>query len=225
MIVLAFTSLHLISEAQDCKVLLESISSEYYGPCKKGLANGKATARGVDEYVGNFKNGLPHGKGTYKWANGDKYEGNWKNGMRHGKGTFSYRKDGQKLELTGIWKNNEYLKEEKIAPYTRGHINNLDRYTIKRVGDGDKILITYYDKGSVSSPPSDYIFQLDSGSWITTGQAHGYEGVTFPANVKITYTITSKGMSTKVRFEIIINQPGEWEIKLYNAFSQLQGLN
>ena len=45
-----------LSQAQ-CKVLLEAVSGEYEGGCKKGKADGKGIAKGTDSYEGEFKKG------------------------------------------------------------------------------------------------------------------------------------------------------------------------
>lgn len=68
--------------AQDCKVLLKPINKSYTGDCKKGKAEGKGTAKGIDNYVGDFKKGLPNGEGTYVWANGDTFTGIFSKGKK-----------------------------------------------------------------------------------------------------------------------------------------------
>ena len=107
-----------LSIAQDnCKVLLDAIAGQYEGDCRKGLAEGKGTAKGEDMYVGAFKKGLPHGVGKYTWANGDIYEGEFKKGLKEGKGSMSILlPDGQATEQTGYWSNDKYMGENK-SPY------------------------------------------------------------------------------------------------------------
>ena len=83
----------------DCKVLIDKLSGQYDGGCKKGLADGQGTAKGEDNYVGAFKKGLPHGTGTYTWANGDVYNGEFKKGLKDGQGKMTIKKaDGQTEE-------------------------------------------------------------------------------------------------------------------------------
>lgn len=86
----------------ECKVLVPEISENYDGKCKKGLAQGKGTASGIDNYVGRFVKGLPDGKGVYTWANGDKYDGYWDKGKRNGEGTFSFRINNKDSVFSGI---------------------------------------------------------------------------------------------------------------------------
>ena len=71
------------SQVGDCKVLKPEIAGIYSGDCKKGLANGKGIAEGIDKYEGKFKDGLPHGNGTYQYANGEIYQGDFKNVFSH----------------------------------------------------------------------------------------------------------------------------------------------
>ncbi len=198
---------------KQCKVLLEGISETYEGGCRAGLAHGQGVAAGVDRYEGRFRRGLPHGQGTYFWANGDLYQGQWINGERHGEGSFFYSEGEESRELTGRWQNDEFVGERRQTPYTTGHIMNLKRYNLNRTDDGNMVLVTYYTHNRITSPPRDYIFQINSGSSIRVGQSAGFENVIFPAIITITYT--HEGL-VRVRFEATINEPGVWEIKLYN---------
>ena len=56
--------------SQPCSVNVDSLKGQYVGSCKKGKADGKGTATGVDSYIGNFKKGYPDGYGKYTWKNG-----------------------------------------------------------------------------------------------------------------------------------------------------------
>jgi hypothetical protein len=101
----------------DCKVLLDEISGEYDGGCKKGLADGQGTAKGTDTYTGDFKKGLPHGTGTYTWENGDVYVGDFKKGLKDGAGKQTVDLGGgQKKEQTGYWSKDKYIGQSK-TPY------------------------------------------------------------------------------------------------------------
>jgi len=102
-----------ITESDVCKVMMPSIGESYDGDCKKGLADGNGTAKGIDSYKGAFKKGLPHGNGTYTWANGDNYIGEWKNGMKEGQGKLT-KSDG--MVITGYWIKDEYIGVDK-QPY------------------------------------------------------------------------------------------------------------
>jgi len=218
-VIVAFSLQGFAFSQEPCKVLTPEIADNYDGPCKKGLAHGEGNAWGVDFYSGRFREGLPDGFGKYNWANGDVFEGQWKQGKRNGNGTLKFEKEGKQMELTGIWKDNEYMRSEKIPSYSLGHILNVERYSIRRTGDGNMILLTTYEQNRVNSKPQNLHFQLDTGSSILLGQSSGYEGVSFPAEVKITYNVADKlgqGAVVRVRLEVTINEPGAWEIRIYN---------
>jgi radial spoke head protein 1 len=221
----SFTLIFLImfaipaSAQETCQVLVSGLSEGYSGSCKRGLAHGQGHAWGEDFYEGRFRAGLPDGFGKYNWANGNMYEGLWKQGKRHGKGTFRFEKEGEIVELTGNWTEDEFAGSSRIPAYTLGHVLNVERHNIRRSGDGNMILITTYEQGRINPHPQNFLFQLDSGSSIMVGQAIGYENVMFPAVIKITYNVADKlqqGLVVRARFEAVINEPGVWEIKLYN---------
>lgn len=212
-LLLLFAWVWALPAKQACKVKVEALSGSYSGDCRRGLAHGQGFAEGVDQYQGRFRNGLPHGQGTYIWANGNYYQGQWRNGLRHGQGAFFFEIDGEKVEQSGVWRNGEFIGETQKAGFIPGHIINLKRYSVNRTDDGNMVLVTYYTHNRITSPPRDYLFQINSGSSIRVGQSAGFEDVIFPATINITYT--HEGL-VRVRFEATINEPGIWEIKLYN---------
>lgn len=202
-----------------CKVLKEPIALTYVGGCRDGLAHGMGKARGIDQYEGSFRRGLPHGRGTYTWANGDVYSGQWRNGKRHGKGTLISTINGEPVKKTGSWVNDTFLGEDGAAAFTIGHIFNLERYAVRRTGDGNRVLVNFYYMGRQGQWPADFDFKIGSGFSQREGLAMGYDGVNFPAKILITYTVPDKlgrGLAIPVRFEITINHPGQWEIRLHN---------
>ncbi len=202
-----------------CRVLMEQISRTYGGGCRNGLAHGMGKATGIDKYEGAFRRGLPHGLGTYTWANGDVYNGQWRNGKRHGKGTFISQQNDEMTKKTGSWVNDSFLGEDEVAAFTTGHIFNLERYAVRRTGEGNRVLVNFYYMGRQGQWPADFDFKIGSGFSQREGLAMGYDGVNFPAKILITYTVPDKlgrGLAIPVRFEITINQPGQWEIRLHN---------
>src|ERR1700674_1110135 len=127
-----FSATGLLS--QPCKVSVDSLKGQYTGNCKKGRAEGKGTAVGIDSYMGDFKNGYPDGKGKYIWKNGSWYEGFWKNGLFEGEGTLSkIDKPDSAVVLTGFWKKGKYIgKYEKpyiVYPIT----NNISDVNIRKL--------------------------------------------------------------------------------------------
>ena len=110
------TSPFFLSAQKNCKVLVPEIDSIYTGKCKKGLANGKGTAIGIDSYTGKFSKGYPHGRGTYNWANGDAYTGNWKEGKRSGAGKLTLKLQETDSIIDGLWDDDKYMGAKPIPP-------------------------------------------------------------------------------------------------------------
>jgi len=140
--------------AQDCKVLKESIFGTYDGECKKGLAQGKGTAKGTDTYTGDFKKGLPDGNGTYTWADGSVYKGEFKNGMMDGAGELTGTAVGTEGNIiTGYWEEDKYLGTTKEAYYVHRHSSEVRtvRVTeVKKPKEEDKkaVFVTITEKGA-----------------------------------------------------------------------------
>ncbi len=197
------------SMAQDnCKVLLETISSQYDGDCKKGLADGAGTAKGTDTYTGEFKKGLPEGTGTYTWANGDVYEGEFKKGLKEGQGTKRIKQsDGTIVEQKGFWKKDEYIGEYE-SPYEITY-RSADVLSIRvtetenPTNDGNALFIELQHKGRTQPAPN---FGLN----VINGN---YQSQYLVGN-------TSKILVTRFPFGFTISYKGETvEIQIYQARS------
>ena len=105
-IIALFTSFTFSANSQDTtSVLLQSLKGEYKGNTKKGLANGKGEAKGIDTYKGEFKKGLPHGVGRYVWSTGEIYVGEWYKGQQSGEGTYIFKSENGDSSLVGVWKD------------------------------------------------------------------------------------------------------------------------
>jgi hypothetical protein len=201
-----------------CKVLKPEIAGKYQGECKKGLANGKGLAEGIDKYEGRFKNGLPNGKGIYTWANGDIYNGSWAKGMKHGEGRYTIKREGADSIVNGIWENDEFKSKVTPPPYKVFIARDFDKYTITKTKEGNKVSLKLRQMGMQNTDISDFYFTVDNGIYQAVGNTYVYYQVIFPVQVKITYTTKNK-LKTKEIFpvmEVIINEPGEWEIVLTN---------
>lgn len=204
--------------AQDCKVLKSEIAAKYTGDCKKGLANGKGIAEGTDKYEGKFKEGLPHGFGIYKYANGDIYDGEFKNGLREGNGKFTFKHNGKDSTFNGIWNGDKLVKKVVPAAYSVSQKTNVQRYTVQKVGSGNRVMFSFMQNGMNNRALSGLSFAENSGTSFTMGLDQGFDSVQFPFTCKITYSTQNslRTASYDVVFEIQINEPGQWLVTLYN---------
>ncbi len=202
----------------DCKVLKPEIAEEYSGKCKKGYAHGKGEASGVDSYEGTFRKGLPDGKGTYVWASGETYIGQWKDGKRDGVGVLYYTLDGEEKLMDGIWEDDEYIGERVPNPRVLNS-TNVDRYSIRMTGDiMDRVLVDLYQNGARNTNVENYMLATSSGYDTKLGHSRGFEGITFPVIIKVSYTTYNKMKTYKynVAFEFEIFEPGDWRVELHN---------
>ncbi|RPH34189.1 MAG: hypothetical protein EHM93_02200 [Bacteroidales bacterium] len=205
----------LISQ-ETCKVLKTEIASKYEGKCKKGLANGKGVAEGKDKFEGTFKNGLPHGYGRYVFASGEVYEGKWKDGKKEGEGKLFYKKDGIDSVKIGVWENDLYVRRITPPSYKVIRATAVGRYSIRRIKDGNRVLVTLLQSSNTNSTVSNLVFSPSSGTETEVGSYKGFENIVFPFRCKVTYSTQNliRTANYDVSFEFEINQEGEWEIKI-----------
>jgi hypothetical protein len=203
-----------LSAQNDCKVLLNSIDSIYDGSCRNGLAHGAGKAWGTDYYDGNFKSGLPHRFGIYIWSNGAKYEGNWKNGERHGKGVYTHND----TILEGRWRNDRFLREIRKERYQVIQRRNLERFTMTKMGEENGVLFEIYRSGLPYRRVMNLNIYGNSGDYTDVSDFLGFKNVIFPFRGKIDYRTPNKlgTIYYDVTFEFIINEPGNWHIRLHN---------
>lgn len=201
-----------------CKVLLPQISGSYEGGCKKGLAHGQGKAKGTDHYEGQFRAGYPDGKGTYVWSTGEKYTGQWKNGKRNGIGEYTFLDNGKDTTNRGQWTDDQYTGPVYAKPEVLQK-DGVDRYSFQKNGDLRKrVLINFYQNGMRNTVLNNLLLSSGSGYETTLGISTGYDEVTFPVTIKISYTTMNKlnSMPVNVRFEFEISEPGDWVVDIHN---------
>ncbi|MFN8256355.1 MAG: hypothetical protein U0W24_11730 [Bacteroidales bacterium] len=204
---------------ETCKVLKTEIADKYTGECKNGLAHGKGVAEGKDKYTGNFKKGLPSGQGIYTWSTGEIYDGEWKEGKRNGEGKYTIKVLGRDSVSNGMWKDDIYIREIIPDPYTVYRNSSIIRYTVKKNGNlPERVLVEFKQAGGNNPNISGLFFFSSSGTNYSVGNKTGYENVEFPLTCKINYRTLNalNSASISCEFEIVIKQPGNWEITLYN---------
>jgi hypothetical protein len=203
-------------ENGECKVLVPALDGIYSGDCREGLAHGKGIASGTDAYTGSFKNGLPNGKGTYTWATGDYYKGDWKLGKREGIGVFTARINGKDSLMSGIWENDVFIGSKPSPPKIILKYNVIST-SFMRLGDGNKISISFYQNGIKNNLVS-LSMVTNSGSEVKTGDITNYFDIHFPFHCKINYQ-SWNGLRTQLFdcvLEFEITQPGSWDLRVGN---------
>jgi hypothetical protein len=206
---------NVYAQTTDCTVNKASISGSYTGDCKKGLAHGKGIAQGIDRYEGQFIKGLPNGTGTYRWASGIYYEGGWKDGLREGEGKMVYPDS----VVTGFWKEDKYMGKKLIAPYKIISSMSVSRSTIMKTQDKNNAVKIRIKQGGIDNIAiENFTMAYDSGNEYRSGNYYGLENVRFPLSVKIKYRSWNQVMTSQynVIFEFIINEPGSWDIVIFN---------
>lgn len=219
--VLIFTFIALFSNCiygQEIKgpVLKKELTGNYDGQLKRGLANGKGIAIGIDSYTGRFSKGLPEGEGTYSFANGDVYKGSFSKGLFSGKGILAIKRAEGDSIVKGYWEDGKYVGEKLIPPYEISNKTGSVNPSIIRSGDGNKVEIAVFD------PFNTYI----NPQIIATGEytlqnfysRNYFVDAKFPLTFDIRYTCTNKYRSGVIdsTIRIKINKPGSWVITLRN---------
>lgn len=221
LVILTISALTIAGYGQNnCIVLLPGISGSYTGSCKKGLADGKGEASGVDRYVGDFKKGYPDGVGTYTWQTGERYSGEWKKGKRDGEGEFISRQSGIESVLSGTWKDDQYVGKKAPSPYVIGYRNNVGRINFTKISETPlSIRYKFSRSGETSSflSVTNLLLRGSSGTENISTSYTGYENVIFPfeGNVKFQApnTLNTSTLGCELRFAI--NEPGYWLVTIY----------
>ncbi len=214
--VILFVSISSLQAQDSCKVLVINIQGAYNGGCKKSLAHGKGTAKGVDSYEGSFKKGYPNGHGKYIWSTGAIYNGSWEMGVRNGEGKYIFTENGKEIIQDGIWKDDKYVGPKPILPRIMQK-TNINSTSFVRTGDGNSITIKITMSG-VSQTFEDFSMSASSGTEFSNGASFGFKGIEFPFTCKISFKSWNQMKSVlfdrKLEFEI--TQPGGWELKIEN---------
>jgi hypothetical protein len=117
-----------------------------------------------------------------------------------------------------LWENDIFIKEMSSSPYKVFIARDIDRYSVKRTGDGNKITLQIFKMGISNVDITDFNFNVDNGMYKQISNKYIYDQLIFPLTVKINYTTTNKLRTREINvvFEVTINEPGEWEIELNN---------
>lgn len=212
-------SLTTVELKPKCKVELEAISESYDGDCKKGMAEGVGTARGVDVYAGEFKKGLPHGQGRYIWSNGNYYSGDFRKGLPEGYGEKVIKIPGQLDSLViGYWKGGNYVGKYESA-YSIGNNKNVRRVKIIKIGETPNQVQIFVTTSNGFPIPLESITGSDSKNMKNefTMEFMGWKNVQFPlTSGRVSYQFKKMdGVGIQDCFaEFEIFAPGSWEVYL-----------
>ncbi len=220
LIVITFTliiNVKLFAQEQ-CKVMVKDLQGEYVGGCKRGLANGQGTAKGKDSYTGEWKKGFPNGQGKYIWSTGEEFEGEWVKGLKNGYGVYKFKYNQKDTIISGIWKNDIYQGKRTKAPEIKQEYN-IEKYQIRNVNAyQNRVLFDFWQNGSRNTTIEDLKLISTSGTMANSGNRTGFDNISFPVTIKVTYNSYNKFHTAKfnVVFEITIYEEGDYEIKLFN---------
>lgn len=184
---------------QSCKVINSELTGTYIGDCQKGRADGKGEftfADGSYVYVGHFEDGKMHGNGEI----------------------FSIDKKKRTSIRKGTWEDNVYVGDDS-EPYVVKRTVNLDRHTVlKKPADDNTVMINFFQNGNRNNNVTDLNVVVNNGNRMSGNFTEGYENIIFPFICQVNYRTQNKFKTTtyNVMFEIVINEPGSWEIFLYN---------
>jgi len=215
-IILSFS---LYAHSQDTtSVLLKELKGEYHGKTRKGLANGKGEANGIDFYKGEFKKGLPHGVGRYVWSTGEIYVGEWYRGKPSGEGTYIFKAESGDSSLVGVWKEGEYMGPISKAPVVKRYYN-VDNFTFRNNGGTlNRVLINFTQNGTINTRIENLMLTTSSGTRTSSGQLVGYENITFPVTITARYDTYNKMGTQKVNafIEFEVYEIGDWIVVVKN---------
>ena len=210
------------TEAQNCKVLLPSITGSYEGGCKNGKANGLGKAVGMDSYDGSFKNGLPEGFGKYTWKEGNWYEGNFKLGQRSGEGTLhSPAATNSDSVVTGFWAKDVYIGiyEYPYKVVSKSYMVNTVSVAFESAMEPSQIVVNVSSvkggsedvHGTIPKPELTGV-DVKKGSFLTKKEVTTMKKTNtyFLTNVKYPFSATLNIGEEDVVIDI--NKSGNWKI-------------
>jgi hypothetical protein len=212
-------SFTLVSSSQDTSsVLLKELKGEYQGKTRKGLANGKGEAKGIDTYKGNFKNGLPHGVGRYVWSTGEIYVGEWYKGKPSGQGTYIFKTENGDSSLVGVWKDGVFIGLPSKAPIVNRYYN-VDSFTFRNnEGPLNRVLIDFTQNGNLNTRIENLMLTTSNGTRTSSGQLVGFQNITFPVTITARYDTYNKMGTQKINafIEFTIYEKGDWLVIVKN---------
>lgn len=224
---LSFVFVSLSYGQYDCRVELKNLQGQYNGECKKGLANGEGSAKGVDSYTGHFKKGYPNGFGVYAFENGSNYIGKFKMGKKDGYGLLNSKNEsGAIIQNYGLW-----LADSLVIPNdtkalfrvkNRKGIKLIDPHLTRDKATKNQIWINFQVDGVTDKTVVIFKSEISSGKQIDTKERAlntliAFDDIEeFPVTFKLEYEIrkTSQFQTQDCVVEVTLFSAGLWEIDL-----------
>jgi len=199
---------------RNCRIPLESISVDFWGECKNGMAHGNGIAQGEDRYEGVFKKGLPNGEGKYIWANGDYYIGDFRKGMKDGKGKLiksTASPEDIAAKPMGLWSNDEFVMDLVEAEYNIILQRNVIRVEPRLIKPEKKFIKVRLREGTF---PDNAEINTLSGDVRNLGSYITIEEPIFPYKMYLTFQHFNKfnSSSQQVILDLELVTPGEWDV-------------
>ena len=190
---------------------------QYLGSWKEGKYHGEGKYISDEgTFEGTFKNDKPNGKGTFSYSSGDVYAGDWKEGLKHGEGKLMYAQ-GDSIK-DGMWEEDIYIGPKPKNPYVVLRRVGIDRFSAKRMGDGNRVVIKIYQNGVPQRILEEFRISGSSGHRVEFAHSGGFDDIKFPFTCGLGYVVQNKLRTGKnrVSIEFKINQPGDWAVSLHN---------
>jgi hypothetical protein len=118
----------------------------------------------------------------------------------------------------GIWQKDKFGGSKPKNPVVF-YKSGVDRYNFqKNITAKNRVLIDFLQNGSRNISISNFLITCSSGYETKIGESVGYDEVTFPVTIKLSYSTMNKlhTMPLEVKFEFMISEPGDWTVELNN---------
>jgi hypothetical protein len=221
---------------QECKVLVEILSTDYTGDCKKGFAHGQGTAIGDGvTYTGEFRKGYPNGEGTLTFEDGRVYTGEFKNGEIYGFGELVQNSgEVQKGYFKGMIDGFRYMGEDKasLAGYKIIETERLENATYTFVNSdptGNKLSIKIFENNIRKITNFEILEITDGVIQLITNEGGRLNAeivnVVFPVTIGIRYILPYGTQDTTLpggvnnlnsprRMVFTLTEPGDWTVAI-----------
>lgn len=211
----------------DCKVLVDNLKGQYNGDCKRGLANGEGSAKGIDTYIGKFKKGLPNGFGVYTYENGSNFIGNFSKGLKDGYGLHNIITEaGDLVQDYGLWMADSLIVPNDSKALFKVNLSKgikiVDPKITRGVSTKNQVWINFQVDGVLDNSVTMGNAEISDGKKIDTRERSlntlvAFDEIKeFPVTIKLKYQIrkTDQPFMVDCQTEIILFTPGLWEINI-----------